>query len=542
MPCPAPAHPARCSRTGLLLLLIMAALIGASYSVSPPPEGHEAYVLQTTREMATRHDWIVPYFNGAPRLNKPPLNYWLTGAAVALGGAADVAPIHGRVPSILAGLGLCLVTFWLARVLFERRTALFALAIMGTSAGFYSYAHDARPDMLYAFLCALGYTSFLHALYTRSSQARWPWLMWLSYALATLSKGPHVPAMLLLAQFLIARRHGLGWRQISSAIRPVAGLLLLLLLTVPWWWVLNHRLGGAGLRGTQLGGSLLVIHPLNVLGFYYFYRTWQLCLPWVALWPALLVLMVSYKNWTAPVRDLMTLILIPAVLLGFGTQSRWFYMLPVFPAIITLMALATQRSFTAGWLWSRHHWLVPVHAGFFLLALLATWRHPPLIKASDHPALLVNMGVILGLAGIWYWLRRRWRDPALDLLICALIFASVYLNPGLQRVLWSQERYERAELARTAATDAASHYIPLIFWGTNPDIYSYYSKNGPVKLVASVNEIDAFLSQRKLRGAVLILLSGNVSQLPPQWHPQTLGSIPGKPTYATSVVRLQPQS
>ncbi len=525
----------------MALLLLLAALIGGSYSLSPPPEGHEAYVLQTTREMAMRHDWIVPYFNGAPRLNKPPLNYWLTGAAMTLTGAVDVAPIHGRIPSILAGVGLCLVTFWLARTLFDRRTALLAFVIMATSAGFYSYAHDARPDMVYAFFCALGFASFLHALYSRDDAGRWPWLMWLSYALATLSKGPHVPAMLLLGQFLIARRHGLGWRQASSALRFFPGLLLLLLLTVPWWWVLHHRLGGAGLRGTQLGGSLLAIHPLNMFGFYYFYRTWQLCLPWVALWPSLLALMASYRNWTAPVRDLMILILIPAVLLGLGAQARWFYMLPVFPAVITLMALAAQRSFTAGWLWNRHQWLVPVHAGFLVLAMAAAWRYSPLIKAPDQLPLLINIGVITGLAALWPALRRRCADPLLGVLICALMFASIYLNPGLQRVLWSQERYERAELAQTAAADAAGHYVPLIFWGTNPDVYSYYSKNGPVKLVGSVEEIGRFLSERNLRGAVLILLTGDLAKLPPQWHPRIIAAIPGKPTYATTVVRLQPR-
>ena len=45
-----------------------------------PIESHESYVLQTAREMGMNNDWVLPDFSGEPRLNKPPLNYWLTKA------------------------------------------------------------------------------------------------------------------------------------------------------------------------------------------------------------------------------------------------------------------------------------------------------------------------------------------------------------------------------------------------------------------------------------------------------------------------------
>jgi 4-amino-4-deoxy-L-arabinose transferase-like glycosyltransferase len=49
-----------------------------------PIAGHEVYVAETALEMWERNDWIVPYCNDQPRLNKPPLNYWLTGAVAWL--------------------------------------------------------------------------------------------------------------------------------------------------------------------------------------------------------------------------------------------------------------------------------------------------------------------------------------------------------------------------------------------------------------------------------------------------------------------------
>ena len=36
--------------------------------------------------MAERADWLVPYFNGEPRLTKPPLSYWATGGAAWIDG------------------------------------------------------------------------------------------------------------------------------------------------------------------------------------------------------------------------------------------------------------------------------------------------------------------------------------------------------------------------------------------------------------------------------------------------------------------------
>src|SRR5206468_7181483 len=39
---------------------------------------HEGRVAATAREMLQRHDWIVPYCNGVPRVAKPPLPYWTT--------------------------------------------------------------------------------------------------------------------------------------------------------------------------------------------------------------------------------------------------------------------------------------------------------------------------------------------------------------------------------------------------------------------------------------------------------------------------------
>ncbi|MEQ8662318.1 MAG: hypothetical protein RLW62_15995, partial [Gammaproteobacteria bacterium] len=71
------------TRVGIWLLLLLAALLGSVRLAVLPPDAHEVLVLRSVEEMAARGDWVVPYFNAEPRLNKPPLSYWLTALVAA---------------------------------------------------------------------------------------------------------------------------------------------------------------------------------------------------------------------------------------------------------------------------------------------------------------------------------------------------------------------------------------------------------------------------------------------------------------------------
>src|SRR2546426_12274767 len=70
----------------------------------------EARYAETSREMTRDGDIVVPHFNGVPRLNKPPLVYWMQAAAfVTLGESETTA----RLPSVVAALAtLALLVWW----------------------------------------------------------------------------------------------------------------------------------------------------------------------------------------------------------------------------------------------------------------------------------------------------------------------------------------------------------------------------------------------------------------------------------------------
>jgi hypothetical protein len=65
----------------------------------------EGYVAVPAREMLRIGDWLVPRFGGSPRLEKPPLAYWLVASLGWLRG--EINEFIVRLPAALASL--CLV-------------------------------------------------------------------------------------------------------------------------------------------------------------------------------------------------------------------------------------------------------------------------------------------------------------------------------------------------------------------------------------------------------------------------------------------------
>jgi 4-amino-4-deoxy-L-arabinose transferase-like glycosyltransferase len=68
------------SRTQWVLIAVLA-LAAAPYFIrlgsSTLWDSNEAFYAETPREMIESRDYINPKFNYQPRLNKPPLSYWI---------------------------------------------------------------------------------------------------------------------------------------------------------------------------------------------------------------------------------------------------------------------------------------------------------------------------------------------------------------------------------------------------------------------------------------------------------------------------------
>ncbi len=108
----------------------------------------EATYAHSSLRMAHQGGWLTPHFLGRYALYKPPLLYWLSGAAVTVLGPSNFAI---RFPAMLAGaLTVTLVFLWIRKT--SPGSAIFGAALLLTSHLFFVLDRVALTDPL---LCAL---------------------------------------------------------------------------------------------------------------------------------------------------------------------------------------------------------------------------------------------------------------------------------------------------------------------------------------------------------------------------------------------------
>lgn len=498
-----------------LAVALLALWVAAAGTANIPLNGHEVYVAETAREMQERGDWLIPYFNGELRINKPPLNYWLTGAIAWLAGKQLIQDWHARAVSALAAVGLALLTLRLGDELYtDRRVGVLGSLLLISSMGYFTFSHDARPDMLYAFCCTAGYTALACARRRQREKATvHSMTLWLAFVLATLAKGPHLPTILLTASagFLRWHQHQ-SWRAIGGLLRPLSGVLLLVAVAGPWWWLLRQHIGGDNLAHSQLGGALLTVDWRQILNPYHFLRAMQLLLPWSLLLPVALTMAWRRHLLSTESLWLVTLVLVAAVVLGFGSQRRWFYMLPLLPALCLLLAdallkLLADDEAPRRWLTNLNVglWLLVTIGGTFLFFRPGCCGDGNLIKLIVAESAAVAWLIVLGL--------RRWqsREPWPELAGSPLVLAVMLVLLSDSPALWSVDRFYLLDAVKIAMP-YISPDTPVVALEENPMAYIFYLRRS-VDRVDSLEQLAQFL-RRANRPVLVIIDSARSGDLP----------------------------
>jgi len=319
---------------GIFCLLVFFHGLGAG--TLPLIDRDEPRFAEASREMIQRGDWIVPYFNDAPRFHKPPLFYWAQILSYQLLGEDERS---ARLPSVLAASFLGLVIFAFGSQLYDKRTGFCAAAVFSLSLHTMLLAKAATADMVMVLFVTLAAWAGWALYGTEESRHRalsWS-LFYGSLALGFLAKGP--VAGLPLIMLFPRRRRGL-----------VIGVLFAAALVGLWGVPALLRTGGEFLRvgiGEHVVGRSLEVmdeHGANTIFSYiltlpfYFLTVFVSFAPWSWFLPAAVAYYAKSGHRTVKEKYLLSGVVIVFVVFSLMRTKLPHYTFPAFPLLSLLFA------------------------------------------------------------------------------------------------------------------------------------------------------------------------------------------------------------
>jgi len=267
-------------RGGFALGVLCAGLLVPGLWQLPPIDRDEARFAEATRYMVAADRWdayLVPMFDGRPRLSKPPLIYWLQAASVR---AMRALPAQGsrpqgeqdqtapglpsgdiwayRIVSTLAAALAVFVTWRLGLGMFAPQAAWWAGVMLAASLVVMVDARQARADQVLLALTTIAQAS-LWTIWKDRHRPGTPaigtaLLLWGAVALGAMTKGPVTPAVVLftIVVLCVVSRE---WRWLKG-LRIVHGAILVSVIILPWLVLVGGSVGWDTLIDT-IGNEVL---------------------------------------------------------------------------------------------------------------------------------------------------------------------------------------------------------------------------------------------------------------------------------------------
>jgi 4-amino-4-deoxy-L-arabinose transferase-like glycosyltransferase len=264
---------------GVLLVILCLAVYLPGFFALPAVDRDEARFAQASRQMLESGDYTVPRVQDRPRLNKPPLIYWLqstSARALTHDNPLIDAIWMYRVPSLLAAIVAVLATWRLGRSMFPGSPLIgwLAAASLAVCPVVAWEARQARADMVLVACttvamwmlwelwkgeterrrdeetnCTTGQDTGVPD-YTQAPTSRVRlsvstsvrlFFLWLATGAGVMTKGPVTPMVVFLGALTLAiaaRRWRWIWR-----LQPILGLLLIAAMIGPWVWLVARQVG-----------------------------------------------------------------------------------------------------------------------------------------------------------------------------------------------------------------------------------------------------------------------------------------------------------
>src|ERR1700736_4807310 len=189
------------------------------------------------REMLHAHDWLIPTNDGIPRLQKPPLLYWLIILSFKIFGVNTMA---ARLPIAAATIAAVALTFLIGERLTDYWRGFIAGLIHLCLWGTFLLGRIIMPEPVFSAFIAGAIFCGVCAYQRRQFRRFWFLGFWLCAAFACLTKGLHgliCPAVVFLLLALLYREARLRFRLLLHW----SYLSIFLLMVAPWYiWAEWH--------------------------------------------------------------------------------------------------------------------------------------------------------------------------------------------------------------------------------------------------------------------------------------------------------------
>jgi len=439
---------------------------------------HEARVIVTGTNMAESGDWIVPYFNDALRLQKPPLPYWTIAVLVKIFGPLD--EFLFRLPSALMGIGGIILTLMIGRVMFGWHIGLLAALFQALTTKYIIESRLARVDMYLTFWVTVSLL-LLVVIFFGKKRRDWLWLiLWAAIAMGFLAKWLAVfmfvmPLMLYGLWAYPQRRPRLTWH--------LLGIFIFLLLAFSWVVALVGRLGWetvqAGWAREVSDNITSPVHRANHGIFYYIPQLFVLGFPWSALIPAALT--VPFWAQARQQRDkllgLLLSVIVALVILSLISKKKADYLLPALP-FMAILAAKTWEVYVgeiampgrgAMKYWRRALGLL--QAAVFVIAAIVVLSYCFLDTEQRRYGAIAVSGLSLGSAGVFalfYIQRAKGWSAIISLFLGTAVFSYILFGFFMPY----ETRISSADFAQSIAKVIGES--PLVYFQDRDDTLIYH--------------------------------------------------------------------
>lgn len=452
----------RTIRPYILLMLFSLLLLLPGISQLPVIDRDEAHFAQATRQMLQNDNFFQIRFQDKTRFQKPPGINWMQAAAVSVFSDAQASQIWPyRIPSVLAGLLSVLLTCYFARRFISNRTAVIAAALLASSLLLVVEAHMAVIDaaLLFSVVLMQGALWIIYQGSFNNERIHWWWplLFWLAMSFGMVLKGvtPLVGVLSLISLCIIERE--VNWLR---NLCPIRGLILFSGLTFAWVYMVNqaehsnyllqmihHDLLPKLQGGHESHGKPPLFH---------------LALLPLTFWPASLFLWQGASHaWSnrqqRTIKFLLAWLLPTWLFFELMPTKLPQYVLPTFPALAILCAMALDKSFA------------PLKSGKWLRLLQLLWA----VLSVGFAVALVMMSYLVVQQGTL-------SDLALFAVIGSLTLIAVYL-------VW----HARFQQGFVAIMLMAGLSFPIIFHSFLPSLQpAWLSRTIAQKLAVEKLSVD----------------------------------------------------